>query len=268
MINKIMERLGNGYIVTRERVPKNNGVVRDCFVIREVRKAVGVCIPFNPSDDETTIVDRVCKSFLMGAENMDAIEGKLDNITDKGFILKNVRPVLINTKANTDLLSKAVNLPFLDMSMVYRVFLSEDMSFIVTSSLVGAVNVSGIELYEAAMSNLAQMVVVRKMSELASFPTMCDEFMLVVNTKDSMYGASVMVLPGLLEQIGKVFDSDYYIIPSSIHEIICVPANLEMDPGIIVDMIKVVNIEEVAPGDVLSDSLYKWSKKKGVEVVR
>ena len=38
--------------------------------------------------------------------------------------------------------------------------------------------------------------------------------------------------------------------------------------SIIVDMIKVVNIEAVAPDEVLSNSLYKWSKKKGVEVVR
>lgn len=267
MEKRIAEMLGNGVTVTRNKVVKNNGVVLDAFVIRKGDSKVGANVYFDPTLSEDVIVQRVCATYQQNMSNIGGVEDMLSGL-NRDVVLKNVRPVLINTESNASLLSDAVYLPYLDMSVVYRVFISDVGSFVVTRALVDALNISGSELYEAAMSNLAQMFVIRKMSELGSFPTMCDEFMLVVNTKDSMYGASVMALPGLLEQIGKVFDSDYYIIPSSIHEIICVPANLEVDPGIIVDMIKVVNIEAVAPDDVLSNSLYKWSKKKGVEVVR
>ena len=79
----------------------------------------------------------------------------------------------------------------------------------------------------------------------------------VIATKHhhSEYGAGVLgntkIMDSIREQMG-----DFYIIPSSIHEIIAVPMSLGTTPDDLVEMVHQVNASEVAPSDQLSDEVY------------
>ena len=81
----------------------------------------------------------------------------------------------------------------------------------------------------------------------------------VVATKHhhSEYGAGVLgnakVMDSIREQIG-----DFYIIPSSIHEIIAVPMSMGTEPSDLVEMVHQVNASEVTEKDQLSDSVFAY----------
>ena len=51
---------------------------------------------------------------------------------------------------------------------------------------------------------------------------------------------------------------NFYIIPSSIHEVILIPDTLDMDIRYMKAMVKEVNGTEVSPDEVLSDNVYRY----------
>ena len=61
--------------------------------------------------------------------------------------------------------------------------------------------------------------------------------------------------------ISKKCDSDLYLLPSSIHEFLALPAN-SLEPEALEKMVKQVNRTEVATEEVLSDTVYFYDRKK------
>ena len=48
--------------------------------------------------------------------------------------------------------------------------------------------------------------------------------MYVLSNQIRNYGASCIIYPSIAERIGRILEADYYIIPSSVHELIIIPA--------------------------------------------
>lgn len=86
--------------------------------------------------------------------------------------------------------------------------------------------------------------------------------MKVVTTPNQNYGASVMIYSSAFMKLAEQFDSDLYIIPSSVHELIVVPVG-SMEPEMIKSMVVDVNREVVSPEEVLSDNVYYYNKSTG-----
>lgn len=77
----------------------------------------------------------------------------------------------------------------------------------------------------------------------------------VASTVDMMYGASVMFSDATLKKIAELLETDvFYILPSSVHAIICVPANDDIDA--FTEIARNVNKNVVLDKDVLSDNVY------------
>ena len=57
--------------------------------------------------------------------------------------------------------------------------------------------------------------------------------------------------------------SSFYIIPSSIHELLLLPVEDDSDSAEIKDMIKDVNDTQVSEEEILSYSLYYYDREKG-----
>ena len=89
-------------------------------------------------------------------------------------------------------------------------------------------------------------------------------FLKILTNKDRTYGASVILNPGLLCALSHKYNSNFYIIPSSVHELILVIDDAdhfdENKANDLYEMVKFVNITEVDPEDVLSDNLYYYNR--------
>lgn len=64
----------------------------------------------------------------------------------------------------------------------------------------------------------------------------------------------------LLQEFADRVGSDVFILPSSIHETLLIPANADMDTEYLRDMVRTVNRTKVAPDEILSDNVYYYSR--------
>lgn len=76
-------------------------------------------------------------------------------------------------------------------------------------------------------------------------------------------GASVIFYPGVLEQCAQDFQSDFYVLPSSIHECILIPVGEEEGEKLL-DMVKDVNDEQVPEEEILSYHVYQYHGEQGI----
>ena len=87
-----------------------------------------------------------------------------------------------------------------------------------------------------------------------------DEFPMYVATNRKMVnGASVLTMKDKLREFYKVIGGEYYIIPSSVHELILVGKSSTDGDFDINRMIREVNETQLGPDDVLSDHAYLYS---------
>ena len=81
--------------------------------------------------------------------------------------------------------------------------------------------------------------------------------MKVLGNDMGIHGAACILYPGVLEEIAGEM-GDFFILPSSIHEVILLPDTGSEDRESLKKMVREVNRTQVAPVDVLSDTLYRY----------
>lgn len=85
----------------------------------------------------------------------------------------------------------------------------------------------------------------------------------VLTNERRLNGAAMITHQEVLEKIGKMFGEDYYVLPSSQHEMILVPAE-GADPVYLHEMVKEINQREVAAVDWLSDRVQYYDTTEHV----
>lgn len=85
--------------------------------------------------------------------------------------------------------------------------------------------------------------------------------MFVLGNEKKLFGAATILYEGILEEFSKSVSKDIFILPSSVHEMILVPDDNDQDAEKLWRMVCEINETQVEPEDVLSDSLYYFSRK-------
>lgn len=200
---------------------------------------------------------------------------------------------LVNTAQNKTLLKDLPHRKFLDLSVIYRVVIEEDKngmkSSVVRHDLARTLGLTEEKLFALAMENTRKMfpTVVRNLSEvlremmiedgmppeLANMmfsddqPDGCPTLFIISNTS-KMYGAAVILYEDVLRELAGRFDSDLYILPSSIHEVMAVPIVDDMQtPEELSEMVTSINTEQVDIEDRLSNLVYRYDKASGKIVI-
>lgn len=86
--------------------------------------------------------------------------------------------------------------------------------------------------------------------------------MYVISNETGINGASCLLYPQVIKKLAKELNADLYILPSSIHEIIVVKANIAMNKKSFREMVFDVNHTQVSDEDVLSDNVYYYSRER------
>lgn len=86
------------------------------------------------------------------------------------------------------------------------------------------------------------------------------DMLYVLKTTRNCHGAVAIAYPGVLERIGTAFGSNFYVVPSSVHEVIIVPERFDVNPEALSAMLIDANETVVAPDDVLSNSLLYYDR--------
>ena len=89
--------------------------------------------------------------------------------------------------------------------------------------------------------------------------------MYVVSNKARFLGAATILYKQVLNYLYEKLEGEFYILPSSIHEVIAV-SNVELSEDELKKMVTEINENEVDYLEVLSDSVYRYNGEQLVMV--
>lgn len=81
---------------------------------------------------------------------------------------------------------------------------------------------------------------------------------MVLTNDQGVHGAGSLFYPGQMEEIGAQMGSDFFVLPSSVHEVLIFPDDGQTDYRDLQMMVQQINEAEVAPADRLSDHVYHY----------
>lgn len=180
---------------------------------------------------------------------------------------------LINRKANEELLKTIPYVPYLDLAVVFYVVVDVNVhgtvSLLIREPLRLEWKVSVKELYDQALQNTPSLFpyefrALRAVIEEV-FPSdrqSEEEYMYVLSNRFQSFGAAAILYPNRLKQIGCVMDDDYYVLPSSVHEVLIVPAEYVRNRQMLDEMVREVNQVCVEEEEILSDHAYYYDRSE------
>lgn len=92
-------------------------------------------------------------------------------------------------------------------------------------------------------------------------PTPAGSGMLLLTNQYMLNGASALFYPGILKEAAVLMEGSYYILPSSIHELILLPEKFVEDYRDVERTVRRINRMQVAPEDWLSDHVYHYDDR-------
>lgn len=190
---------------------------------------------------------------------------------------------LIKESWNQELLEEIPYKAFLDLAVIYRIKMWEcksgDVVHTVTNEMMERWNITEEELYEAALVNLQKEEfeiiglhqVLKDMTEEHIDVEQKDEFhgwAYVFTNRSRIKGAAAMLRTDLLNRFAEAHGSDLFILPSSVHEVILLPAKEDENTAELRRIVRETNEEIVNEEEWLSDEVYYFRRSTGaVELI-
>ena len=153
-----------------------------------------------------------------------------------------------------------------DLVMVARVMVSNKgglASAVVTEPLSKKWEKDKETIIEEALNNSENVLGLKitSMNEMFGIPEDGPIMRIVTNTTGTQ-GASALFYPGVMKHIADdIIKGSYYVIPSSIHELIVIP-DFGPTPEDLINMVKSVNNDVLETDDILSYSVFKYDINK------
>lgn len=178
---------------------------------------------------------------------------------------------LVNYHQNRKLLSEIPHLPFLDLAIVFYCLVSHSeigmASILIRDSHVKMWEINQRTLYEDAKENTPALLrpEFRSMCQVLKLPLeeLRDGPILhVLTNEEHMNGAACLLYEGVLESCAKQLNTSYFLLPSSIHEVLLLPYDRSVEITSLRAIVKEANQTQVEPHDRLSDSVYFYSREE------
>lgn len=269
---KLLEARYSAIEFERRYVLKNNGVELQALVAKQEGVDVTPAIYLNSLaeaiyEGDISVKDAAAEVGRIYENHLNDMEMPTLN---RESACENLYAVVINAEQNKELLERLPHQIVNDLAVVPRFRIDDRASFWAHNDLCAKFEMTPSELIEQAISNttskceyeIASMSNVLKLI-LGDVPDeVTDEMkldseipMYVVSNKSKFYGAVEAVISEECRR--QIYDimGEFYLIPSSIHEMIAVPANMaELDD--LLEMIHDVNTQEVDPEERLGEHPY------------
>lgn len=189
---------------------------------------------------------------------------------------------LVNTEQNKEMLKNMPHREFQDLSVIYRYVVSIEPQEIATIPIKKEVaEMMGMEeeqLFHAAVENTKRLLppqvrsmndvimdmfvkdgMPKEMVEVFMEEMPQDRLMYVIGNQQGINGAVSMMYEDTLHKLAEELETDLYILPSSVHEVIAVSTDMG-DPNELAQMVSEINMDQVALCDRLSNQVYHYDK--------
>lgn len=288
----LRNELGSGCRIRLETVWKNNGLLLHAVIITEDRLTLSPALYLEPYYQDyrqgipvATLARRIAASYRSRRADpeLDA-----DQVLPSENVNQRILFRLVHWSRNRELLKNVPHIPFLDLAVVFYFTVSHSIlgtgSCLLQHSHLEALHLKESELWPLALVNTPALLPARIQSMQELLPKMLEALaaedkealpeqdldslfppggspMYVLTNPSCSYGAACLLYPGVLSSFAKKLGSDLYILPSSIHEAILMPAASAPDQAALARMVRDVNRTDVPICDQLSDRVYLYSRK-------
>ncbi len=232
----------------------------------------------NQSYEKPFATDDELSDFLDILPSYDKIKGK-------------IMCKLINLRKNSEYLQDKFYLPYLkdddgfELAVCFIIMVSDKPDFTGSFAIPKTIraswnNISDEDILNDAITNMSNRYgyyvrdiidVLCKLAACSNREDVCclmseaykfaEPSLYVLSNEANFYGATALLYPDILKDFAESKNTDLYIIPSSVSEVIIIPVDDRIKPKEISSMIIDVNRTEVPASEILSDKLFYYSRE-------
>lgn len=216
-------------------------------------------------------------------ENEGNVTQDFGKLTDFNYAKDRIIPKLVGMEDNEEFLRERPYQKFGDLAVVYQILIGETkngerMTAPIMNEMLSFWKKTQEELHEKALKNMLkltpsrffsmfdalEMLIVEHPSldildiqDIQDLRNNTDKIMFVLTNKDKQNGATALLDKDMMERICKAIP-EFYVIPSSIHEVIILKKMPNMTPANINALIQEINETQVSYEEQLSNHVYEY----------
>lgn len=288
-IEKLKERVGEDIKVKTNTVTKNNGKLKEGLIVETGNTLLPMIYldelyeKYNQNGIMEEILETVI-SLING--NPNNIKERVESLINGGWdkIKDTIEVCVINKEWNKDKLENIPHIEYLDLALVFRVVIyrEEDssMSCLMTNGLLNKLQVDIEEFKNEALLRLNSSYyyiqkltgVIKECMQSEDEEEMFDSIiensvfdvpLYVLTNKQRLNGAAGIARVDIINKFANEMEDDLYILPSSLHELLLLPAKENCSVDELREMVRSVNESEVDKEDWLSDNIYFFNRERG-----
>ncbi|MCR4745745.1 MAG: DUF5688 family protein [Lachnospiraceae bacterium] len=213
-------------------------------------------------------------------------------ITDFDTVKDRIICRLVNAEQNAEYLKDKPHKMIDDLAVTYHVAIGREdgatMSAPITERMMEAYGIDVDQLHKIAVENidnlssvnfksLSDTVIDMMLPEMmrdgmseeeakvmikSMVPPTPENNVYVLTNEDKLHGAAMILSDKVMDDVTEKIGQDFYILPSSLHEVLIVPKTEEVDLRTLENMVRDVNASQVEPEDRLSDHVYDYDAKE------
>lgn len=265
-----------------EQVQKNNGILLDGICIQTPNEAVSPTIYLNSfyeayqNGQPLTSIYQEILNLYHRRGSFSALDIQL--FQNFSYLKDKIIFRLIHASSNQTLLKTVPHIPYLDLAIVFCIYLTDDsstqqMTALIRNSQLSVWNVSPARLQECAFQNTPRLFppVIKSLAQtIQEFPSsiplseseasFSDIPFYVLSNPDNLYGSACICYPDIIKDFADSQKTDLLVLPSSIHEVLLTADSPDIDYEEFSQMVFEINQSEVSVEDRLSNQIYRYSR--------
>lgn len=198
------------------------------------------------------------------------VDFDLQNASERLFVQ------LVSTERNREVLDQIPHREVEDLSLICRIEMpamdGHEANAVVKAPMLQMMGMTQEELFEAAMKNSVHkrpekletlQAVLARMVGHEVHEEGANEFYVLTN-KQANLGAATIFYPEVMEKCAEELNGNFYIIPSSLHEVLLCPENPFIKSEKMKSVVKEINDTQLLPEEILSYQVYHYDYKEKV----
>lgn len=296
--------MGPNYNVRFESVLKNNQVSYDALIIMKKGENMAPTVCLDGYYEEyvkgRNVTDIALDIIIWHERYKDELVIDFDLLSDYESMKENIFVKVINANMNEQLLERLPHIQIYDLALVAYWILEENGerrgSANITRAQMNLWNIGLDDMFNNAIANtkekyppklehmsdmMKELLAARMKASgykvgldeemdralanaIQEIDRMSEQKVYVLTNTRKLDGAVYIAMDDVLEHIANQLNSDYYILPSSVHELLLLPADECLDYEYLRDMVVSVNTNHVEQEEVLSDMVYYYKRNTGI----
>lgn len=288
---------GTEYSIGIKKVRKNNGMLLTGITVRKRDNTIAPTVYADGFYNQYKAIGDFGSVFLDVTRIIgcaDVPKGlNIDFFNEYEKVRENINLRLVNKEKNAELLKEVPYMDYLDMAAIFYYSFDDEVikngSILIRNEHLDMWRVTKEHVYRDALENteknckpviesmlqtFSRILAKKKglskedIAELLLDIPVTDE-MYVMSSESVLYGATTLLFTERFKMFADSIENNFYILPSSIHELILIPDRMGLDSEGLKEMVRCVNDTELPVDEILSYSVYFYDRAKNeVKIIR